>query len=88
MQISYSAHGERMKKLGVTDIYDIDGNVHVAADYLAEIFARYENPATALAFYNGQSKQKIYSGEYDGYISTYADEILKRAARFEREHGK
>lgn len=88
MQISYSAHGKRMEKLGIENIYDIDGNIHVAADYLYELFARYENPAVVLGEYNGQSREKVYSAEYDGYISTYADEILRRAARYERENGK
>ena len=88
MQISYSAHGERMKKLGVTDIYSIDGNIHTAADFLRELFEQCENPAVVLARYNGQSDKKVYSAEYDGFISTYADNILKMSAELEREHGK
>jgi len=88
MQISYSAHGKRMEELGVENIYDIDGNIHVAADYLRELFEQCENPAVVLARYNGQSEAKIYSAEYDGYISTYADNILRMSAELERAHGK
>lgn len=38
MQISDRWHKDRMERLGVTDIYSVDGNVHVGADYLSELF--------------------------------------------------
>nr|DAP20753.1 MAG TPA: hypothetical protein [Bacteriophage sp.] len=41
MQISDRWHKDRMERLGVTDIYSVDGNIHVGADYLAELFEKY-----------------------------------------------
>ena len=43
MQINEKYHTERMKRLGVTDIYDPYGNILVGCDYLAELFAEYED---------------------------------------------
>jgi len=63
MQINEKVHGERMKKLGVTDIYDVDGNIHVAADYLNELLE--DNPSIeyALARYHGESRpEKVLNG--------------------------
>ena len=43
MQIKQSCHKERMKRLGVTNLLDIDSNVLVASDYLSELFEQYED---------------------------------------------
>ena len=88
MQISWSAHGSRMARLGVSDIFDPDGNMKTAADYLAELFEEYEDPNVVLAVYNGQSKSKVSAAMYDGYISLYAQEILDLTERLEEVHGK
>lgn len=70
MQINEKVHGERMKKLGVTDIYDVDGNIHVAADYLNELLE--DNPSIeyALARYHGESRpEKVLNGaKPSGYV--------------------
>lgn len=87
MQISYSAHGDRMKKLGVTDIFNLDGNMHIAADYLAELFEEYEDPAIVLAIYNGQSEAKIARIER-GELSEYTINILTLSRELEVQHGK
>jgi soluble lytic murein transglycosylase-like protein len=82
-QINPNCHSKRMKRLGVTDLKDIDGNIAVACDYLAELFMEYEgDPDIALMCYNGD-----YSWR-SGHISRYANEILERSAELERLHGK
>ena len=48
MQINEPVHTARIEKLGVTDIYDIDENIHVGADLLAELFADYPDAGTVL----------------------------------------
>lgn len=83
MQIADRWHKERMERLGVTDIYDVDGNIHVGADYLAELFEEYEDVGIVLMVYhserNAASKEKL---------SSYAEEILNRSAELERMNGK
>lgn len=41
MQVNPRFHSERMKRLGVTDLTDIDGNIHVGTDYLMELFEKH-----------------------------------------------
>lgn len=86
MQIQKISHRERMKDLGVNDLYDIDSNIHVAADYLAELFERYEDVGTVLMVYHGE-KDAVLKSER-GYLSKYAQEILTRSEALERLHGK
>lgn len=83
MQISDRWHTDRMKRLGVTDIYDVDGNIHVGADYLSELFARYEDVGIVLMVYHGE-KNATQKEE----LSDYADWILTRSAELERWNGK
>lgn len=86
MQVNTNSHSDRMKKLGVNDIYDKRGNVLVATDYLCELFEEYEDPGTVLMVYNGVSHavSKAEAGQYNYYTRS----ILKRAAELERMHGK
>lgn len=83
MQISDRWHKDRMDRLEVTDIYDVDGNIHVGADYLAELFEEYEDVGSVLMVYHGEKnaadKEKL---------SSYADWILTRSAELERMNGK
>lgn len=82
-QINESCHKERMKRLGVTDLTDIDQNIKVAADYLSEIFQEHDGePETVLMIYNGDSRWK------KGKTSKYAREIVERSMEYERKHGK
>ena len=83
MQVNPRWHGDRIERLGVTDIFSIDGNMAVAAVYLAELFKTYEDPAVVLAVYNGDSKAL-----QEGYVSDYADQILTLSAELEEKHGK
>ncbi len=86
MQINVTAHTDRMAKLGVTDIYDIDSNIHVGADYLAELFASYEDAGAVLGSYHGE--RNAVSKAEKGQLSGYTKRILKKAEYFERLHGK
>ena len=83
MQINPAWHEDRMRELGVTDLYDPEQNMEVAADYLQELFGRYEDVGTVLMVYHGES------GAVSKIVpSQYADEILTRSAELERAHGK
>lgn len=83
MQISDRWHKDRMKRLEVTDIYDSDGNIHVGADYLAELFNKYEDVGVVLSVYHGE-KDATTKTE----LSDYAECILTRSAELERMNGK
>lgn len=87
MQISSRWHGDRMERLGVENLYDPEGNMLVAADYLAELFDRWEDPAMVLMVYNGDSSARHYWETGEG-ISDYAQDILELSEELEREHGK
>lgn len=87
MQVAACWHGDRMARLGVTDLYDPEGNMLVAADYLSELFGRWEDPAMVLMVYNGDSSAQHYWETGEG-ISDYAVEVLEMSEKLEREHGK
>ena len=87
-QINQGCHKKRMERLDVTDLTDIDQNIHVAADYLAEIFAEHEDAAETLYIYNGNSAglaEHLRTGEIK---SAYVKEILERSEEYERLHCK
>lgn len=86
MQVNVTYHQDRMKKLGVTDIFDVDGNIHVGADYLAELFTLYEDPAVVLGFYHGESNA-IWKAN-NNKLSPYTKSVLKKAAEFEELEAK
>lgn len=83
MQISDRWHKDRMERLEVTDIYDVDGNIHVGADYLAELFEKYEDVGIVLMVYHGEKNAATKTE-----LSDYADWILTRSAELERMNGK
>lgn len=86
MQINTPYHKDRMKRLEVSDIYDIDSNIHVGADYLAELFDTYKDVAVVLGYYHGESnvESKVNSGK----LSSYTKAILEKSESLERAHGK
>lgn len=86
MQINEPVHTARIEKLGVTDIYDIDENIHVGADLLAELFADYPDAGTVLGLYHGE-KKAVSKGKTGNY-STYTKTILEKSYELERVHGK
>ena len=86
MQVSEKWHMDRMKRLGVKDIYDPYGNILVATDYLMELAEKYEDIGLVLDVYNGNSK--AMQNAENGILSEYAAKILYRAEMLERIHGK
>lgn len=86
MQTSERWNRERMKNLNVNNIFDVDGNIHIGTDYLAELFDKYEDIEKVLMVYHGEDDavNKANRGE----ISKYAKGILERSAELERLHGK
>ncbi len=78
MQISSKWHKDRMKRLGVTDLFDERSNILVGADYLSDLFEEYDEVSTVLMVYNGDSR-----AFEDGYFSDYAEDILKRSEELE-----
>ena len=83
MQVSKVWHGKRMEKVGATDLSDAEDCINTAADYLAEIFSKTEDPAEALEIYNGDTKNiKNHT------VSNYANDILEISAALERTDGK
>jgi soluble lytic murein transglycosylase-like protein len=87
MQVSEKWHKDRMKRLGVSDIYDPYGNILVATDYLLELFEKYGDVAYVLMTYNGDSEADDFA---DGKcnMSKYAQKVLARSEYLERIHGK
>lgn len=85
MQVNVKVHKERMEKCGVTDIYDVDGNIHVGADLIAELYGEYGDYGIALGLYHGE-KNAISNGR-KGIYSSYTQKILKKAATLEEQKG-
>lgn len=86
MQVNKAFHKERMERLGVDDLTDIDENIHVGTDYLYELFVEYEDCGLVLDTYNGNSKAEYYA--QNGILSSYAKKILERSAELESIHMK
>lgn len=86
MQISERWHTARMVEIGADDIWSETDNIHIGANYLHELFNRYEDVALVLMVYNGES-DAVEKAE-NGYISDYARKILDRSAELERWKGK
>ena len=86
MQIDEKWHGDRMERLGVTDLYDPYSNILVGVDYLAELAAEDDDLYTVLMIYSGTA-DVVKRGE-TGDWSDYAKEVVARSAELERLHGK
>lgn len=85
-QVSEKWHKDRMERLGVTDIFDPEGNIRLCADYISEIGAEYEDIGLCLMIYNGSSN--AVSMAERGELTEYADWILTRSEEIERSRGK
>lgn len=87
LQINENVHKGRMERLGVTDLYDIESNVNVAADYLLELFEQNEDIYLVLMIYNmgNEKAEQLYE---QGIYSKYAVSITERSEELERIHGK
>lgn len=87
MQINIIFQKDRMKRLGVSDLYDQYSNILVGADYLAELFDKYEDPYLVLMVYNMGYRKAISLYNNEQYTN-YAVEICERSEELERIHGK
>lgn len=70
MQIQERWHKERMKRLGITSLYDPEQNITVGCDILSELLSKYGNYEDALSAYNSGN---IYDGQQ------YAERVLNAA---------
>ena len=70
MQIQKHWHKDRMKRLGVTNLYDPEENITVGCDILSELLNKYGNYKDALSAYNSGNTK-------DG--RAYAERILNAA---------
>ena len=86
MQVSEKWHKDRMERLNVSSIYDEEGNIMVATDYLAELFIEYEDCTLVLDYYNGNSHAD--DNAENGIISEYADKVLTLSKLLEDANGK
>ena len=87
MQVSDRWHYDRMERLGVTSIFDEEGNILVTTDYLSELFNTYgDNDPLVLDYYNGNSHAD--ENAQNGIISDYAGKVLTIANLLERANGK
>lgn len=80
MGVSKKWNADRMKRLGVTDLYDPYSNILVGTDLLYELFEKYEDPYVVLNYYGGWN----YSERGDKYIF----ELLERSWQLEVVHEK
>ena len=87
MQINIIFQKDRMKLLGVKDIFCIDGNIRIGADYLAELIAENDDVYYVLMAYNmgSEKAKKLYEQDI---FSKYAVSVSNRAAEIERAKGK
>lgn len=89
MQVSLKWHTDRMERCQVTEeeMWTVDGSMHVAADYLAELFDEYEDAALVLMIYNGDSRAELFA-QGGCSMSSYASDILTYSKELEEKHGK
>lgn len=87
MQINESVHQGRMKKLGVTDLYDPYSNILVGVDLLSELLENDDqNVYLALAHYHGErdANYRTNAGNYSSYVK----KIIARTQELLSEQGK
>ena len=82
-QINQNVHKDRMKALGVTDLYDPYGNILVMCDYLSELFIQYEEVETVLMIYNEGNNGLKRANK--GIVSNYCKRVLDLSEELERE---
>lgn len=91
MQVNLSCkeQQERMALYGYTDadMWNDAPSMHVAADYLADLFEEYKDPAEVLMRYNGD-RTGLKKFKKSGKISEYAQKILTLSEELEVKHGK
>ena len=84
MQLNTACHKARFEEMGWssqewTNAYK---NMYVAADYLADLFEKYEDVGVVLGVYHGES-DAVRRGQ-SGKLSSYVNKILERSEELER----
>ena len=74
-QINAGSHRKRMSRLGVNDLFDIEGNILVACDYLSELLQEHDLESS-LCLYNGVNSDS----------TSYSRKVLKIAHYLEVVH--
>jgi len=85
MQISEVWHKDRMKVLGITDIYDPYGNVLLAADYISELKKETTNNMYYILMRYNMATKTANSLFAKGQISQYALEIVSRSQELDKQ---
>lgn len=85
MQVYEEYHIDRMKRLGVTNLYDPYQNILVGVDILME-YAKYgeEDLAIALGRYHGE--KNVRQRTEKGHLSKYVTSIMERSHELEMLH--
>lgn len=78
-QVSTYWHADRMTRLGVTDIFDPEQNIRIAADLLAELSDSYDSTERVLMAYNGDHRKTV---------SKYATEVVNIKNALRTVHSK
>lgn len=87
MQVNLTYAGERMRRLGVTDIYDKRQNIETGCDLLLELYETYgDDTYYILTRYAGYADADKRRAEQNWPY--YAKHIVDRAEYLERCHGK
>ena len=74
MQIHPKWHGERMERLGVTDLLNPEQNVTVGMDYLAELLEKYSLESALTAYNSGSPGEGAYSRKVLLYMEALYEE--------------
>lgn len=74
MQIQSKWHGERMERLGVTDLNDPYSNFLVGCDFLAELISRYDLTEALTAYNSGSPGDSQYARDVLNYMNILTTE--------------
>lgn len=89
MQINVRVHAKRIKKFGWTkkDMLEPYKNLTIAADYLSDLYEKYEDTAMVVLLYTG-NKKALHDYLRNGTLPDQAQKILDKSYELERIHGK
>ena len=66
MQIYEVVHKDRMRKMGITDIYDPKSNIRLGGSIIVDLFEAYgDDTAKVVMMYNGSSNAKRRAAELE-----------------------
>jgi soluble lytic murein transglycosylase-like protein len=83
MQVNVKCHQDRAKRLGVKlSADDWQGSVLVAVDYVAELFAKYEDVGDVLMAYNGGEGYLRRMKDKGIYSTKYTEKVFARQEEY------